>query len=129
MHSPEFDIGMTRLVGYCWDNQYMKRVIKFIGQYITISLLAGAVLLMYSFPEHPKTWRGWTALFGFALPVVVAGEFIGQLLLERNPASRAIERHTKGKSFSWLRIGYFLLLLLIVCAVVVVLSRWLNLGE
>ncbi len=103
-------------------------MLKFIGQYIAISLLAGAILLIYSFPEHPKTWRGWTALFGFALPVVLAGEYIGQVLLERNPASRAIERYTKGKSFSWLRIGYFLLLLLIVCAVVVVLSRWLNLG-
>ena len=106
----------------------MKRLIKFIGQYIAISLLAGALLLMYSFPEHPKTLRGWIALFGFALPVVVAGEYVGQLLLERNPASRAIERRTKGKSFFWLRIGYFLLLLLVVCAVGVGLSRWFNLG-
>jgi membrane protease YdiL (CAAX protease family) len=106
----------------------MKRVTRFIGQYIAISLLAGAVLLMYSFPEHPKTWQGWVALLGLALPVVVAGEYFGQLLLERNPASQAIERHTKGKSFSWLRIGYFLLLLLIVCAVLVAVSRWLQLG-
>lgn len=106
----------------------MKRVIKFIGQYIAISFLAGAILLMYSFPEHPRNWWGWIALFGFALPVVVAGEYIGQVLLERNPVSQAIERHTKDKSFSWLRIGYFLLLLLVVCAVFMALSRWLNLG-
>jgi hypothetical protein len=106
----------------------MKSPTKFVGQYIALSMVAGVALLVYSFPKHPTTWLGWAALFGFALPILVIGEFVGDLVLSRNPFSRAIESRTKGKAFSWVRIGYFLTLFLLVGAAFVALNHWLNLG-
>jgi len=97
---------------------------KIISTYIVVSLLFGTFLLITLFPWHPATWLGWLAYFALALPAVVVCEFTGDLLLKKNPVSKAIERRTSQDAFSWARIGYFLVLLLLLIAVLVAINHW-----
>jgi hypothetical protein len=65
---------------------------------------------------------GWLLLFALVVPITIGAEFVGELIF-RNPVSQAVERHTKDKSFSWLRILVGLLLMLPALAIVFVLGR------
>jgi hypothetical protein len=96
----------------------MKNTFRFVLIYVAISAMLGALILLQSFPARPTTWVGWCLLLVLVLPVSLIGEFVGESLF-RNPMNQAVERHTRGKSFSWLRIAAGVVLTLIVCAGVV----------
>lgn len=69
--------------------------------------MAAVLWLVFAFPWHPKSPLGWALLFLLALPMTLAGEFVGDKLLNSRPG-RYVEKKTKHKSFSCLRIVYVL---------------------
>ena len=95
----------------------MKHALRFAVAYIALSAALGGLALLQSFPARPTSWTGWLLLFALVIPVTVAAEFVGALVF-RNPVSQSIERRTKDKSFSWLRILAGLVVMLLVFAVV-----------
>ncbi|UCU98042.1 hypothetical protein [Acidovorax radicis] len=102
----------------------MKPAPKFVAAYVLLSAVLGGLALLQSFPARPTSWVGWLLLFALAVPVTIAAEFVGELIF-RNPVSQAVERRTKEKSFSWLRILAGLVLMLVVFAAVFCLGQLL----
>jgi hypothetical protein len=51
-----------------------------------------------------------------ALPIVIAGEWAGEKILH-NPLSDTVDRVTRHRRFSWLRILYYLALALVLIVV------------
>ena len=95
----------------------MKSLLRFATIYIALSTVLGLLALVSSFPARPISAHGWLALFALALPLTLAGEFVGELL-HRNRVARAVDERTQGKEISWMRIGYLLCIGLLVAAVV-----------
>lgn len=100
----------------------MRTVLRFAAAYVVLSAVLGGIALLQSFPGRPTSWVGWLLLFALVIPVTVAAEFVGALIF-RNPVSQAVERHTKDKGFSWLRILAGLVVMLLVFAVVLALGQ------
>ena len=93
-------------------------MLRFFFGYVLVSLLLGAGLLITFFPEHPSSVAGWIGVFALAVPITLVGEFVGQLLFVRNPLSRAVDRRTRHKTFSWARVLFGLLLVVAVVATI-----------
>jgi hypothetical protein len=104
----------------------MKTALRFFAAYVLLSAVFGGLALIQSFPDRPTSWVGWLLLFMFVLPVTMAAEFVGELIFDRNPVIQAVERRTKAKRFSWLRVLTALTLTLLVFAAVFGLSRLLG---
>lgn len=100
----------------------MKPALRFFAAYVLVSAVLGGLALLQSFPARPTSWVGWLLLFTLVVPVTIAAEFVGELLL-RNPFTRAVDRRTKDKSFSWLRVLVGLVIMLVVVAAVFGLGR------
>lgn len=105
----------------------MNRILRIGTAYVVLSLVLGGLAMLQGFPQRPTTWLGWFALFALALPVTVAGEYVGELLF-RNRLSQAVEQRTQQRRFSWLRIAYVLLLFLPLFAGITALAIWLSSG-
>jgi hypothetical protein len=103
----------------------MRTVLNFIVGYLMLSAAAVLVWLLWSYPNYPKSLPGWLWLFGLALPIQTAFEFIGELLWN-NKATRAIELKTANQSFSWIRIGYRLFGSLLIIGGIIGVSYWLK---
>jgi hypothetical protein len=95
------------------------RVLRFLGLYLAVSLVAAPILLLQLLPFHPRSALGWIILFVVALPAVVAIEFVGDFLLT-NRVSAAVDRKTRGTSLSWARITYVLGVYILSFAVAIV---------
>lgn len=93
-------------------------LLRFVIFYLASSLLAGALALLNMFPWHPETPLGWLVLFGTALPIAAAGEWLGDLIFE-NRFSAQIGRNKAPGSISWLRVAYGLVAVLLVMAIAV----------
>lgn len=91
----------------------MRRVLKFLGCYIGFSLIAAIGLLLFSFPNYPKSPIGWGLLLLLALPLTLAGELFGDAVW-RNPVAKNIELRTPKHCFSWLRISYVFISVLLI---------------
>jgi hypothetical protein len=100
----------------------MKPALRFVAAYVLLSAVLGGLALLQSFPARPTSWVGWLLLFALVVPVTIAAEFVGEVIF-RNPVSQAVERCTKEKSFSWLRILVGLVVMLVVFAALFGLSR------
>ncbi len=90
----------------------IRRIFKFVVLYLGLSLLATLVLLLYSFPNYPKSLEGWTWLFLLALPISLVVELFG-VAIWRNPVANSIETRTAERRFSWLRVCYGLIVMLL----------------
>ncbi len=95
---------------------YMKSALRFAAVYLLISAALGCLALLQNFPERPTSWIGWLLLFALVVPVTIAFEFVGEFIY-RNPVSQVVERQTKDRRFSWLRILVGLVLVLVIFAV------------
>ena len=104
--------------------QSMKRALRFSAVYVFLSAVLCCLALLQSFPARPTSWGSSLLLFALVVPVTIVGEAMGEILF-RNPLTRAVERRTKDKSFSWLRILASLALMLALLAAVFGLSRLL----
>jgi hypothetical protein len=82
-----------------------RRVLTFLGLYAALSLVVGVGLLLQVFPWHPKTVLGWIVLFGCALPICAAGEWLGSLVFE-NRFARRLGPSDDPKGLSWARVAY-----------------------
>lgn len=88
------------------------RTVKFIGAYIGASVFLGLLWAVLSYPDIPSTISEWVWILALALPLQLAGEFLGERFWN-NKATRFVEQKTAAQSFSLIRIlyGVFLLLL------------------
>ena len=84
---------------------------------------------MNFWPSHPKATIGWFGLFAGALPITVAGEWLGEVVFE-NRFAASLRSNTNAGSVSWLRVTYgvvavFALLTAVtaVCVAVAALSQ------
>ena len=105
----------------------MRRAVQVLAAYLVVSIMLSGLMLLQSYPTRPQSLTGWIVLFALALPLTILGEAVGEFLL-RNRLSRAVERATQKRSFSWLRIGYVLILALFVIAASWVVSQALPSG-
>lgn len=90
----------------------MRRAIKLISTYIGLSAFICLMWVILSYPDIPSTAGQWLSMLALALPLQLAGEFVGELLW-KNRATRLVEQKTAAKSFSLFRILYGVLLLLV----------------
>ncbi len=91
------------------------RILRFLGWYCALTMIAAVGMLIFAFPSHPKSSTGWLWFFVLALPITLIGEAIGEGLW-RNPLAKRIEQKTSTHSFSWLRIAYGFVVMLLVFA-------------
>ncbi len=86
-------------------------------------LVSGLLFLLYVFPSHPKTGIGWVLFFLLALPLIIVGEKLGELILNRKFLNQWP---------SLCRILYGVIVLSVICAIIVgvlyllkpVLDKW-----
>ena len=91
------------------------RITRLLGWYCTFTSIAAAGMLVYSYPDYPKTLFGWALFLGLALPITLIGELIGNGLWTNHLLRRIDEGAGKGSS-SFLRIVYGVFALLLVFA-------------
>jgi hypothetical protein len=89
--------------------------------------MAAVALLIYCFPSYPKSLLGWILLFIFALPITVAGEWMGGLITE-NRLAQKIENETTSEPVSIVRMIYLLFALLLAFAIYFGCAHYVNLG-
>ncbi len=99
----------------CYLGTPTMRIIRLLGWYCTFTAIAAAGMLVYSFPNYPKTLFGWALFLALALPIILIGEVIGSGLWKNHLLRRIDERTDKGLS-SFLRIVYGVFSLLLVFA-------------
>lgn len=80
------------------------RLKAIVAIYLVGTLVYGGVWLLPALFAHPGSWRLW-AMLALVLPVGLLLESVGEETMERHPLMRFAERRTKGRRFSWLRIG------------------------
>jgi hypothetical protein len=90
-----------------------RRLLRILVSYLLVALVASGLLLLNVWPWHPISWRAWLLFVVLAPPVLIAGDWIGGMMLT-NPLSRSVDRATARNSFSWLRIAYVLALIVFV---------------
>jgi hypothetical protein len=100
-------------------------LLRFVGIYLTLSVFASVALVLDTWPRVPTSRIEWTFLFVIALPVTFLGDWLSQGLLT-NPFSVAIERRTRGSTFSWLRVLYLLGLYSLFAICTVSILYWAN---
>lgn len=103
----------------------MKPALRYVAAYLVLSAVLAGLALIQSFPDRPSSWVGWLLLLALVAPVTIAAEFLGEVIF-RNPVSQAVERRTREKSFSWLRILAGLIVMLAVFASGLGLNRFLS---
>jgi len=104
----------------------VRSVLTFIGLYAALSLVVGVGLLMQVFPWHPRTVTGWILLFGCALPICAAGEWLGGLVFE-NRFARRLGSSDDPQGLSWARVAYGVIAVACLAILVVVgLSSFLR---
>ena len=86
-----------------------RRLLRILVGYLLVALVATGLLLVNVWPWHPISWRAWLLFVVLAPPVLMAGDWIGEMMLT-NTLSRSVDRATARNSFSWLRIAYLLTL-------------------
>jgi hypothetical protein len=89
----------------------MTRLLRFVAIYLLVAGAAAVLLLIPLWPWRPSSTQGWALYALLALPIVIAGEWIGDRVLD-NRLSRAVDRATRQHQFSWFRIAYLLVLTL-----------------
>lgn len=99
----------------------LKRILQFLAAYVLASLVLGGILVLQSYPSKPQSLLQWGVVCALAIPLTLLGDAIGELLF-RNRLTRAVDKATEGRNFSWLRLGYMLVLALAVVA----LMGWLH---
>ena len=72
------------------------------------SLVAAAVLLLWTLPWRPHSARGWTVFLFAALPVLFLGEYLVERILD-NPFARRLDALGPGARALAERIGYAVL--------------------
>ena len=70
-----------------------------------VGLVAAGILLVDVWPWHPHSWHTWFLFVILALPISIAGEWVGEKILT-NSLSRSVDQATAKRSFSWLRVAY-----------------------
>jgi hypothetical protein len=69
------------------------------------------LLIFDLWPWHPSSPLGWNLFAVSALPILIAGEWVGEKIVD-NPVSTAVDRSTHQSDLSWIRIVYLLTLIL-----------------
>lgn len=80
--------------------------------YVGLSVVIGLTWVLFSYPDTPSTALQWLCVFVLALPIQLAGEFVGELFWN-SKATRFVEQKTAAKSFSLFRICYGVVLVLL----------------
>lgn len=94
-----------------------RRISGLVGVTTVLTIIAAAGLLLVLYPWHPTTAWGWLLFVVLALPLAVAGEWIGDVALG-NRIARQIGRSTPHGRISWARVGYGVVALLLTLAVI-----------
>jgi hypothetical protein len=97
--------------------QMTASVLKFIGIYLALALAAGVMALLQLWPWQPKTAIGWGALLILALPVTVAGEWIGQRIFNKR-VSDSLGASAEPGSIAWMRVAYGVAVVVVIAAAV-----------
>lgn len=94
-------------------------LLRILVGYLLVTLVATGLLFVNVWPWRPTSWHAWLLFVVLAPPVLIAGEYVGELMLS-SPLSRSVDRATARTSFSWLRIAYLLTMVLFILGVVAI---------
>jgi hypothetical protein len=103
------------------------RALRILVISLLVAPIAAGILLVDVWPWHPRSWHAWLLLVILALPILIAGEWVGEKMLT-NPLSRSVDRATAKRSFSWVRVVYLLALTIAVLIVLAVVLQHLGVG-
>lgn len=109
-----------------------KYAVQFVKiAFMTLLFWMGATIgmLIYMFPQHPKSLVGWSLLFICSAPILVVGELAGNFMLRENRIAKNLEDETATESLSVARIVYLFLALLTWLAFIWGCDHFLNLGD
>src|SRR2546421_12593782 len=63
----------------------MRKLMPLLGGWVILSLVAAALLLLWSWPWRPHSVLGWGLLFLGALPLTFLGEYLGERIILQSP--------------------------------------------
>src|SRR5207245_405441 len=95
----------------------MRKIMPLLGGWVILSLVAAALLLLWSWPWRPHSALGWGLLFLGALPLTFLGEYLGERIILQSPIAARLDALGSGPQASALRITYVLICLIVVGAV------------
>jgi hypothetical protein len=94
----------------------MRKIMPLLGAWVIVSLVAAAMLLLWSWPWRPHSALGWGLLFLGALPLTLLGEYLGDRIILRTPLAERLDALGSGALASTLRIIYALICVIVVGA-------------
>jgi len=103
-------------------NSYVQSAVELLKTYVFTTAVLAIFVLIMAFPHYPESMSQWVWFLLLVTPVTCAILFVGYLLLN-NKATRAVERATERKQFSFLRIGYGIVFLPLVFGGLYFLAR------
>jgi|SRR5215472_12792316 len=83
----------------------MRRVVRLLTWWAVASLVAAAVLFLWTSPLRPQSTRGWIIFLFAALPVLFLGEYVDERILD-NPFARRLDVPGSGVRALVQRIAY-----------------------
>jgi hypothetical protein len=91
-----------------------RSVVRFVCIFAAVTPVVGTVALLVVRPNGSAPWSTWALIFFGAFPIWLAGEYLADRVLFRNPLAAAVERYTSGRRLSVLRLAYLLASMLLV---------------
>ena len=92
----------------------MRKLMPLLGGWVILSLVAAALLLLWSWPWRPHSVLGWGLLFLGALPLTFLGEYLGERIILQSPIAARLDALGSGPQDSALRITYVLICVIVV---------------
>lgn len=84
---------------------FLRQLFPLLRWLVLLIFIASFGVLLSVFPQDPQTLIGWMGFIALALPMVLLGDFVSDMLWG-NRLAQAIERRTAHQTLSLYRIGY-----------------------
>jgi hypothetical protein len=94
-----------------------RSLVRFVCIFAAVTAVVGTVALLVVRPSASAPWSTWALIFFGAFPIWLAGEYLTDRVVFRNPLAAAVERYTSGRRLSILRLAYLFASVLLVAFV------------
>jgi hypothetical protein len=78
------------------------RLLRIVVTCLLVAAIATVLLIFDLWPWHPSSPLGWNLFAVSALPILIAGEWVGEKIVD-NPVSKGVDRSNDAQSHSHTR--------------------------
>ena len=92
----------------------MRKILRLLGGWLFLSIVAAALVLLWSWPWRPHSALGWGVVLLGALPLTLLGEYLAKRVIFESPLGTRLDALGAGAKASALRVTYVLICVIVV---------------